>query len=110
MVTQMTLITPVPQLNPLSAIIVSSPCSVIHIPGHLFRDVILFECHLCCNIVIRCHIKFWSLAHSAWFVFHAEWFVHVWMKVRVLLFDVKCSLGLCFDIDETWAWVGQSVL
>ena len=62
MVTQMTLIAPCPLTNPVPAIIASSPCSVIHIPCHLFRDVILFEWHLCCNIVMLCRIKFWSLA------------------------------------------------
>ena len=62
---------PRPPSNPVAAIIVSSLCSVIHIPGHLFRDVILFEFHLCCNIVIRYRTKVWSLAYSARFVFHA---------------------------------------
>jgi hypothetical protein len=81
---------PRPPANPGAAIIVSSPCSVIHIPGHLFRDVIHFEFHLCCNIAIRFPIKVWSLAYSAWFVFHAEWRVHV-----------KCSLKLWLDMDET---------
>jgi len=99
MVTQMTLIAPVPQLIPLLPLSLSNPCSVIHIPGHLFRDVILFEFHLCRNIVIRFRIKVWSLAYSAWFVFHAECCVHV-----------KCSLDLWLDMDETWIWVGQSVL
>jgi hypothetical protein len=98
---------PHPPTNPISAITVSNPYSVIHLPGHLFPDVIPVQSHLCCSNIIRCRIKFRSfftvrnsVCSRHGFVLHAEWFVHIWQIVRVLLWDIKCSLRQCFDMGR----------